>query len=210
MFDPVSGTTVTWGEAQPEATASIVKVDILVTLLLQSQHAGGSISSSERSLASDMIRDSDNDAATDLWDTVGRASGLDEVNCELGLNSTQGGDEGYWGLTTTTVSDQLRLLDELVSPSSPLTEENRAYVLSLMGSVESDQTWGVSAAGATELKDGWLDRSDGSWIVNSIGVIPTPDGSEHLVAVQSHGWDDMDVGVSSVERLAVAAGSVEV
>ncbi|HPZ49474.1 MAG TPA: hypothetical protein PLA44_06415, partial [Propionibacteriaceae bacterium] len=55
------------------------------------------------------------------------------------------------------------------------------------------------------LKNGWLDRPDGTWAINSIGIVTTTAGNELLVAVQSHGWSTMEAGVAAVQELAAAA-----
>jgi hypothetical protein len=54
-----------------------------------------------------MIEISDNDAATDLWDDAGQATGIGSFDSLLDLNSTVPGSDGYWGLTQTTASDQI-------------------------------------------------------------------------------------------------------
>ncbi len=58
-------------------TASIVKVDILASLLLRDQRAGTELTAYQRGSATAMIEHSDNDAATALYDDLGGASGLD-------------------------------------------------------------------------------------------------------------------------------------
>ena len=205
VVDLATGTEVTWGTADPQVTASIVKVDILMTLLLQRQDEGATLTATQRELAIEMITESDNDAATALWNEIGQGDGLAEANARFGLTSTVPGDGGYWGLTETTPTDQVRLLAGLASSNEVLSDTNRAYVLSLMSSVDPDQAWGVSAAGTAALKNGWLDRPDGTWAINSIGIVTTTAGNELLVAVQSHGWSTMEAGVAAVQELAAAA-----
>ena len=50
-----------------------------------------------------MIRESDNDAASDLWSQIGAEDGLAAANSTFGLTDTDPGADGYWGLTTTTI-----------------------------------------------------------------------------------------------------------
>ena len=61
------------GPAQPEA--SVVKLDILETLLARPR--GAALAPADQALARSMIEDSDNDAATSLWDEDGGARGAD-------------------------------------------------------------------------------------------------------------------------------------
>ncbi|MFF7356072.1 MULTISPECIES: serine hydrolase [Streptomyces] len=194
-------------------TASIVKVDILATLLLQAQDAGRGLTAEERGHAEPMIKRSDNTAANALWRQIGQASGLAAANKRLGLSSTTGGPGVKWGLTRTTASDQIRLLRAVFdggtaakSGSPALNAASRAYVRTLMGQVIPEQTWGVSAAGGPGsprvLKNGWLQRNtSGLWDVNSVGQV-TVKGHRYLVAVLSNGSASMSDGVSLVERTA--------
>ncbi|MFB7596415.1 serine hydrolase [Streptomyces sp. NPDC056160] len=211
-----------YGEDAPYDTASIIKVDILATALLQAQDAGRALTAQERAYAEPMIRHSDNAAANALWRRIGRAPGLEAANKRLGLTATKGGPGAKWGLTQTTASDQIRLLRAVFDTSgstsggsgdgtgSALNAASRAYIRSLMNQVSADQAWGVSAAGspsATALKNGWLQRStSGLWDVNSVGRI-TVDGHRYLVAVLSDGNASMSEGVSLVQRTARAAVS---
>ncbi|MFI9494873.1 MULTISPECIES: class A beta-lactamase-related serine hydrolase [Streptomyces] len=198
------------GEDASYDTASIVKVDILATLLLQSQDAGRHLTAQERALAEPMIRNSDNAATNALWREIGGAPGLEAANKRIGLTATKGGPGPKWGLTQTTASDQIRLLlsvfdDAATSKTdSPLNKDSRAYIQSLMTRVASDQAWGVSAASGSDhaLKNGWLQRTtSGLWDINSVGRV-TVDGHSYLVAVLSDGSPSMNEGISAVERAA--------
>lgn len=53
--------------------------------------------------------------------------------------------ESAWGMTTTTPSDQIKLLNNIFFSSNKLTESEQNYIQSLMKNVESDQQWGISA-----------------------------------------------------------------
>ncbi|MFD7511035.1 serine hydrolase [Streptomyces sp. NPDC059853] len=195
-------------------TASIVKVDVLAALLLQTQDAGRELTERERTLAAAMIQQSDNDATDVLWRVIGRQSGLDAANARLGLTATTGGAGGHWGLTQTTGADQLTLLRQIFGPAhaSVLDTTSRDYLRLLMGTVIPEQQWGISAAGSggavgTELKNGWLPRSTtGLWDVNSIGRV-TVEGRSYLIAVVSDGHPDYESGVAAVESAAREAVS---
>ncbi|MEU6659326.1 serine hydrolase [Streptomyces sp. NPDC046821] len=199
--------------ASAYATASIVKVDVLVALLLRAQEAGRALTSEERAYAVAMIEDSDNASATALWEAVGGAEGLGAANVALGLTGTVAGAGGLWGLTRTTARDQLALLRVVFDPRhSGLSRASRAYVASLMGRTAADQRWGVSAAADTgdgcALKNGWLPTGpEGLWVINSVGRV-TVRGKACLVAVLSDGNATMEAGVALVERVAKAAVGV--
>ncbi|MGW1805923.1 serine hydrolase [Streptomyces sp. NPDC002078] len=204
-----SGESAAYGDAAFD-TASVVKVDILATLLLQAQDAGRWLTAAEQAYATKMIENSDNASATALWHTIGRAGGLDAANRRFGLTATFGGEGELWGLTQTTAADQLVLLQQVFGKDSRLSEASRTYVQGLMRSVEADQRWGVSAAAegnSWALKNGWLARSTtGLWDVNSIGRI-TVGGTDYLVAVLSKGTRTQAKGIALVEAAAKAAVS---
>ncbi|WP_405867546.1 class A beta-lactamase-related serine hydrolase [Streptomyces sp. NBC_01515] len=215
-LDHPAGKPQVRGKDVPYDTASIIKVDILATLLLQAQDAGRGLTEQERTRAEAMIEHSDNDAATALWREIGLASGLEAVNKRLGLSSTVGGAGGMWGLTRTTVSDQIRLLravftDNTTSSTSgsALTATSRNYIRTLMTRIAAGQSWGVSAASDSgagwALKNGWLQRSTtGLWDINSVGRVTS--GTHHyLVAVLSDGNTSMAGGIATVEHAARTA-----
>ncbi|MET7490228.1 serine hydrolase [Streptomyces sp. NPDC005538] len=209
-LDHPGGQPLVRGKNLPYDTASIIKVDILATLLLQAQDAGRGLTQQERTRTEAMIERSDNDAATALWREIGQAPGLEAANKRLGLSSTVGGDGGLWGLTRTTATDQIRLLRAVFADSgtsSALTTASRTYIRTLMTRIATDQSWGVSAASDSgwALKNGWLQRSTtGLWDINSVGEVTS--GTHHyLVAVLSDGNASMTGGIAAVERAARAA-----
>jgi len=211
VLDRVTGRTVGYQETLDFETASIVKVDILATLLLQDQKAGRQLTANQRDLAEDMITESDNDAASALWDAIGGGSGLAAANRTFGLTGTTPGPDGSWGATRTTAADQIKLLAMLSDDSSPLSAANRAYELNLMANVESDQRWGVPAAAGPAttdvyVKNGWLSSpsDNGLWVVNSIGRIVEP-GHDWLVAVLTNHESDEDPAITLIQNTAADA-----
>ncbi|MFJ1705139.1 hypothetical protein [Kitasatospora sp. NPDC088346] len=202
VLDLATGTGASHGE-DAFVTASIVKADILAALLLRAPQTG--LTAAQRTAAELMIERSDNDSASELYRQIGGAAGLDEANAVFGLTGTSAGADGYWGLTSTTAADQLRLLQVVFGPDSPLDADAQAYLQGLMGRISGGQGWGVSAAGPALLKNGWLPRDDtGLWVVNSIGRV-TVGQRRLLVAVLSDGSPDLSRGIAVVESLAVAA-----
>ncbi|MER5600115.1 serine hydrolase [Streptomyces sp. NPDC002265] len=209
VLDLESGESAAYGDAAFD-TASIVKVDILATLLLQAQDAGRRLTAAEKTYATAMIENSDNASASALWKIIGQAGGLDAANKRFGLTDTAGGDGMLWGLTRTTAADQLTLLQQVFGDDAKLSAASQAYVEGLMRQIAADQHWGVSAAAdgsAWALKNGWLARSTtGLWDINSIGRV-TVDGHDYLVTVLSDGNATQAGGISLVEKAARAAVS---
>ncbi|WP_326676379.1 serine hydrolase [Streptomyces sp. NBC_01237] len=219
VLDTGSGTGAVYGDGAAYDTASIVKVDILAALLLRAQDEGRGLSDAERTYAAAMIGRSDNASATRLWRVMGGAEGLDAANVRLGLTGTAAARA--WGLTQTTAADQVRLLRAVFDGNgdsesaqgtagvSVLSRASRAYVRRLMGRVEADQQWGVSAAGdAWALKNGWMPRTTtGLWDINSIGRVRAG-GRDCLMAVLCDGQPTKEAGITLVEAVAKAAVGV--
>lgn len=208
VSDDETGAGTTYGDGAFD-TASVVKVDILAALLHRHQEAGTSMTSAERALASAMIEHSDNDAATALYRSVGGESGLEGFNASIGLTGTDVGPDGLWGLTTTTTTDQVRLLRVVLGDATVLDDDSQAYARSLMSAVEADQRFGVSAAAddasAAVLKVGFLQRSTtGLWDVTSIGEV-VAQGHTYLVAVLTDGNATYADGVALADEVARAA-----
>ncbi|TDO41203.1 serine hydrolase [Paractinoplanes brasiliensis] len=205
VLDRRTGQRYSYRGREKYETASVVKVQVLACLLLKAQDAGRDLTETELSLAKRMIRLSDNDATTSLFAKLGRASGLSACNKRLGLTETK--VNSAWGLTRTTVNDQVKLLSELVDTSGPLDAGSRKLAYTLMSTVDDSQDWGVPAAArGTEkftVKNGWLARSTENyrWIINSVGRITGP-GTDVSIAVLSHDNATMSSGIASVQKVA--------
>ena len=215
VYDLRTGQTWQLGPGQPQDEASVVKLDVLETLLAERGRSGTELSTGDRTLAEQMIEDSDNDAATSLWDEVGGAGGIRSFNTSAGLADTVPSScvdcPGFpwpgWGLTTTTPADQLTLLRTLVEPNSLLTSTERSYALSLMENVTPDQRWGVTggvpAQVTVALKNGWLplNSANNNWQINSVGWI-SGSGRDYLIAVLSTGNPTEQYGIDTIDQLA--------
>jgi beta-lactamase class A len=215
VYDVTTGQTWTFGSTKPQAEASIVKLNILEALYAQHRTGSGQLSSSDTSLAESMMEDSDNDAATSLWDAVGGSSQIASFNTSAGLTHTEPSScvqcPGFpwpgWGLSTTTPADQLALLRELIKPSTLLTAGQRDSALKLMENVAPSQRWGVSGGVPSEatvaLKDGWLplNEDNTNWQVNSIGWV-SGRGRDYLMAVLTTGNPDEQYGIDTINQLS--------
>jgi hypothetical protein len=213
VYDVTTNQTWRLGQGEPQAEASVVKLDVLETLL--AERGGSGLSASDQSLAQQMIEDSDNAAATSLWYEVGGGTRIRSFNTQAGLTQTSPSScvvcPGFpwpgWGLSTTTPADQLVLLRELVKPSSLITNANRDYALSLMENVAPAQRWGVSggvpAQVTVALKNGWLplDGTDSDWQINSVGWI-SGGGRNYLIAVLTTGNPNEQYGIDTIDQLA--------
>ncbi len=176
---------------------------------------GAALSPADQALARAMIEDSDNDAATSLWNEDGGAAGLTYYDDRAGLTKTipsacvtcAGFSLPGWGLSTTVPQDQLILLKQLVVPGPLLSGAARSYALSLMEHVAAGQRWGISGgvpAGVTvALKNGWLPLNPvaTNWQVNSVGWV-YGDGRDYLIAVLCAGSPTENYGIATISGLS--------
>jgi len=215
VYDIGTGQTWRLGQGQPQYEASVVKLDVLETLLAERASDHARLSASDLMLTRQMIEDSNNDAATSLWNEVGGPTKIRSFNIAAGLADTSPSScvdcAGFpwpgWGLSMTTPTDQLALLRELIKPSALLTSAERGYALSLMENVIPSQRWGVSGGVPPQvtvaLKNGWLplDVSNTDWQVNSVGWV-SGQGRDYLMAVLTTGNPTEQYGIDTIDQLA--------
>jgi len=203
VYDAVTGVSCSTNSTQHMDSASIVKTIILGALLRWHQETGKPLSSREKDEATLMITQSDNDAATALWDEVGLTRLQDFLDAAK-MNETELGQDGYWGLTQVTAHDEMLLLELLARPNSVLTNSSRSYELGLMSQVISAQRWGTPAGAPSDVtvhvKNGWLGDATG-WHVNSLGVFTGKD-KNYMMAVLTTGEASEQYGIDTIEGVA--------
>ncbi|HEY1178695.1 MAG TPA: serine hydrolase, partial [Phytomonospora sp.] len=210
VFVSVGDETFEYDADRHYDTASIVKVDILATLLYQHERDGTSLSSRQRTLAKKMITSSDNKATDELYGDIDGPHGLKAANKAFKMTDTTAGWD--WGTVKTTARDQVALWRAVMS-EGVLGAESVAYLRELTASVVGWQSWGVSAAAGgsdvTMLKNGWDTRTSigGRWVVNSVGLIEKMDGRAVYLAILSDNHADYDAAVDVVEGLAALVGA---
>jgi hypothetical protein len=204
VYDANTGTTYVLNEHDQFQTGSIVKVQIMGTVLRRAQDENRGLTSYESSNMTPMIEVSDNNAATNLWNSVGGAPGVESFDRFAGLTETT--TSYAWGLTSTTAWDNVRLVRDFAFPSDVLDAHWRAYGLYLMEHVTSWQRWGISAgptAGTTvAIKNGWLPLSDSAvWRVNSIGWVKGH-GRNYVIAVLTDHNSSMSYGIDTIQGVS--------
>ncbi|NUR72240.1 MAG: hypothetical protein HOU81_15610 [Hamadaea sp.] len=212
VYDRKTGTSVSVNGSDEFQTASIVKVDIIAALMLQRQADGESLSSQEKAWAKAAITASDNDAATSLFQAIGGRSGLVAANKTLGLTETT--PSSSWGMTTTTVDDQVRLMSTISDANGPLSAANRALLQGWMANVIDEQRFGVTAGATSDaiavyVKVGWVDLDDegGLYAANSIGRI-VEDDHDWVIAVLSDHNRNLSTGKTLVDGTVTKAMSL--
>jgi hypothetical protein len=173
IYDVESKQTYLYHPGVHERTASMIKIDILATLLYQSQLAKRGLTPSEKYTATEMIEYSDNDAATDLWNLVGGWPAIAHFNALMGYTQTLPNDD--WGLIETTPKDQLQLLKTITLPNKLLDPASQAYEQYLMEHIVSYERFGLGngtpAYATVGFKNGWYPETDTGWQTNTSGFV---------------------------------------
>jgi hypothetical protein len=173
VCDLTTGTMAVYHPGLLQPTASMVKLDILIELLAHAQASHRSLTDPERTFATTMITQSDNDAATALFNGLGGPDALNAFNASIGLRSTT--TQWNWGATMTTPADQVALLRLIVLPNQVLNAESRATAMALLEGVEPGQRFGIAQGppeGATVgVKNGWFPEVGTGWQINSAGFV---------------------------------------
>jgi beta-lactamase class A len=202
VSDPGLDLTCSLHETWHFDAASTIKVTI-ISALLYKEGGVSHLTKAQRSLAWLMITQSDNDAATDLWNEVGMTDMqrfLDRAHMtHTVLNEA-------WGLTEETAQDELTLLQLIGNSGKVLSTASRRYVLWLMDNVIPSERWGVPVGAPSRLtvavKNGWLPYpvSD-DWHINSLGVFR----GHHIlyeIAMLTSGNSTENYGIETIESAA--------
>jgi beta-lactamase class A len=207
VSDPRDGLTCKLHWAWRFDAASVIKVTILSALLLK-KGGPSKLTSKQQDLAWAMITQSDDDAATALWNDVGGVPGMQVFLNKAGLSHTK---LSYsWGLTQITAQDEVKLLDVLINPGKVLSSASREYVLWLMRHVVPAQQWGVPDGApkdvAVHVKNGWLPYPDtkldaDDWHINSIGAF-TGHNISYEIVILTGGEQSEGYGIDTVQDAA--------
>ena len=185
-------------------SASVVKVEILGTLLREAETQHRDLTASEIRLARLMITQSDNNAASALWAHVGRGR-LRYFLDRAAMKQTHLGPGGYWGLTQITAHDERLLLDLIMYPNPVLDGASRNFALNLMAQVIAAQRWGVPAGAPADLtvhvKNGWLPLATHGWRIHSIGCF-TGHHRGYLIVALTEDNPTMAYGITTIQRVA--------
>jgi beta-lactamase class A len=209
MADPRLGLSCALHRTWHFDAASAVKVTI-ISALLYKVDGPDHMTAAQHTLAWRMITESDNAAATRLWNDVGEA-GMQRFVTAAHMPHTIL-DDAAWGLSQLTAQDELTLLELLTTAGQVLTNTSRGYVLWLMSKVVPSQRWGVPAGAPADVtvsvKNGWLpDPFTGRWHVNSIGAFRSLGAyrSRHIgyeIAVLTDGNSSESYGIATIQGVA--------
>jgi hypothetical protein len=204
--DPALGLTCQFQQTLHFYAASVIKVTIISALLLK-EHGPSGLTKRQRHLAYLMITQSNDNAATALWNDVGMTDMQRFLN-KARMRHTE--LNVAWGLTLITAQDELTLLHLLVNPGKVLAKNSRNYVLSLMADVIPSERWGVPAGAPSDVtvhvKNGWLPYPGADdWHINSIGAFTGKHISYQIVVLtgpRANGTQSESYGIQTVQAAA--------
>jgi len=184
-------------------TASILKVQLLGTVLSEAQAAGQPLSPSEQALAAPMIEVSDNNATTNILQDAGGPGAVATFDQSIGM--TESNPISDWGNSTTTATDQLILLDRFVQPNGYLSDASRAYGLNLMSQIVPADIFGVSSGVPSGLlRASKTGRIPSEGVINGIGWVQGQ-GRDYLIAVLTQAVPNPDqTGLALIDEVSTS------
>jgi beta-lactamase class A len=210
VYDTASGC---WHHVHPGmqiTTASVIKAQVLGAVLLRAQDAGRSLTSTERSLITPMIRYSSNPETSQLVELVGGAAGMHATDPRLGATATT--HVRPFGLTRSTAVDRTRVSLALLRGGGALAQSGREEAWAAMTAVHPLQQWGITAGvplgWSVALKNGFYPATDIGWRVGSTGFVRRDDGDQgYAITVMTEGMRLQTTGIGIVERIARQAAA---
>ncbi len=192
VLDRATGARTVGGVNEPLETASVVKLFIADDLLFREGIGEIALTDDDYDLIRAMLTESDDSAASLLWDVFDGPDIVERVARRHGLEGTVAPVDFWWN-TVTTASDILTWYDDLLSSRAGLDEPATARIVGYLLDFEStgadgyDQEFGLpdGLSYAVDLgsKAGWMCCLDAHWVHLSTGFF----GNYHryVVAVLS-------------------------
>lgn len=151
------------------------------------------------------IVQSDNAAAESIWQSLGdpvtAAAKVQEVLAETGdptvVESQKIRPEfTAFGQTQWSLEHQAMFL---AAAACDLRDEP---VLSLMGEIAADQSWGFGAISGTRFKGGWGPSVEGAYLVRQMGIVPTASGATVVAVAAEPSSGAFGDGTQALTRIA--------
>jgi hypothetical protein len=192
--------------AEPQFPAEgAIKLPLMLAVMDRAVRQGKAITDDESDLMRAMITESDNDAATELWNSLGGPS----IQAFLERSNISGVtvDSKNWRESGMSCVAGARLMGKLMQ-GEVLDEGHREYAMRLLSQVEPTADWGVVVAGREAgqagVMNGWYSKYQG-WALASVGyVIPGDGRPAFTIAIFTDRWRYFREGVRKIEEIAGA------
>nr|BFE64135.1 hypothetical protein GCM10020063_086610 [Dactylosporangium thailandense] len=152
-----------------QRTASMIKAWLASDYLRRNPNP----SKSNLSELSEMIRNSDNDAASYFWGLDGKNASITRLIQTCGLTDSKAYID--WASTLVSARDAARM-GACIGDGRAAGPKWTDWLLNEMRNVAKDQKFGITPAlpaseqAGTAVKNGWIARSDGKWHVNCLAI----------------------------------------
>jgi hypothetical protein len=180
------------------SSASLVKAMLLVAYVNRRDVRRRSLGAAERHLLGPMIRVSDNDAASAIYERVGEG-GLNRLAARAGMRNFAANP--VWGGCQLTARDQARFFARI---RALLPKLHRKYALRLLRRIVSYERWGIPPAAprgwTPYFKGGWFNDDDG-WRVHQAALLRTG-GRRIAIAVLTRGSPSLEYGAATISGVA--------
>lgn len=207
------------GSVSSGAAWSTIKLALALRTTLDAGGPSG-LSSSQRSLISSALTESDNAAAMQLWDglishygSVGAAAAATAKGMRRAgdpeTNVSTVGRDGFspYGQTEWSLSHQAQFMGALIG-GCLADSATTNYLLGEMGHVVSSQSWGLGSAGLpAKFKGGWGPGTNGGYLVRQTGVLQTRRGPLVLAIAALPSDGSFETGTQMLTTIATWAGS---
>jgi hypothetical protein len=184
-------------------TGSVVKAMLLVAYLRRLNAMGQhQIDTISNSLLAPMIEQSDNTAATHVWEIVGD-SGLMALARTAGMTHFEAPATASWGFqwatALLTARDQARFFYEM---DSLIPREFDRYARFLLSNITSSESWGIPAVARplgykVFFKGGWRPSPD-IFLVHQIARLEK-NGQKFAIAIMTDGDADEGYGIDTLQ-----------
>ncbi|GAA2386199.1 hypothetical protein [Dactylosporangium salmoneum] len=152
-----------------QRTASMIKAWLAADYLRRTP----SPSKSNLSQLTQMIRNSDNAAASYFWGLDGKSASISRLVQMCGLSDSKAYID--WASTLVSARDAA-LMGACIGDGRAAGPKWTDWLLNEMRNVAKDQKFGITPAlpaadqASTAVKNGWIARSDGKWHVNCMAI----------------------------------------
>ena len=176
------------------SSASLVKAMLLVAYLDRGEVRRRDLRGRERHLLGPMVRLSDNDAASAIYERVG-VDGLNRLAHRAGMR--QFAANPVWGGCQVTARDQARFF---LRVRALLPKRHRKYAVSLLRRIVSYERWGIppaTPAGWIPYFKGGRFQDDDGWRVHQGALLR--DGNRRIaIAVLTDGSPTLEYGAATI------------
>ena len=169
----------------------------MVALLRQPDVRHDALTSAEKRLIGPMIKRSDNQTATAIYNRVGQRA-LYRLAKDAGMRRFT--TQPTWSLSTITPKEQARFFYRL---EMFIPRRHRGYAMKLLTKIVASQRWGIPPAAPRgwklHFKGGWSGRP--SWRVNQVMLLRKPP-RRFSIAILTREQPSREYGHESIEGVA--------